>query len=160
MTTLEENCSHKLVAQLMILRAKGKVQSYACFNDALQSFLASSNTNLTLIHTIDLDELMIKIPKNIAKSILQIIWSCSRQKTASKSTKYSRNETILKITHNAKSIALAKSSPWVKKLNSKKKCQNAFFKSFRVFLCKIPLQKTLNIREMRPFQKSPIMQRL
>ena len=57
MTTLEKNCSHKLVAQLMILTAKGKVQSYTRFNDALQSFLASSNTNLTLIDTIDLDEL-------------------------------------------------------------------------------------------------------
>ena len=60
MTTLEENCSHKLVAQLMILTAKGKVQSYTCFNDALQSFLASSNTNLT-IDTIDLDELKKKL---------------------------------------------------------------------------------------------------
>ena len=57
MTTVEENCSHKLVAQLMILTAKGKVQSYTCFNDALQSFLASSNSNLTLTDTIDLDEL-------------------------------------------------------------------------------------------------------
>ena len=57
MTTQEENCNHKLVAQLMILTAKGKVQSYTCFNDALESFLASSNTNLTLIDTIDLDEL-------------------------------------------------------------------------------------------------------
>ena len=56
MTTLEENCSHKLAIQLMILTAKGEVQSYTCFNDALQSFLASSNTNLT-IDTIDLDEL-------------------------------------------------------------------------------------------------------
>ena len=45
---IEENCSHKLVAQLMILTAKGKVQSYTCFDDALQSFLASSNTNLTI----------------------------------------------------------------------------------------------------------------
>ena len=35
MTTLDENCSHKLVAQLMILTAKGKVQSYTCFNDTL-----------------------------------------------------------------------------------------------------------------------------
>ena len=57
MTTQEENCDHKLVAQLMILTSKGKVQSYTCFNDALQSFLASSNTNLTLIDIIDLDEL-------------------------------------------------------------------------------------------------------
>ena len=70
MTTLEENCSHKLVAQLMILRAKGKVQSYACFNDALQSFLASSNTNLTLIDTIDLDELKKLLLTSPAKQLI------------------------------------------------------------------------------------------
>ena len=70
MTTLEENCSHKLVAQLMILRAKGKVQSYACFNDALQSFLASSNTNLTLIDTIDLDELKKLLLTSPAKQMI------------------------------------------------------------------------------------------
>ena len=35
-----------------------------------------------------------------------------------------------------------------------------FYKSFTVVLCKKPLQKTLNIREMRPFSKLPIMQRL
>ena len=56
----------------------------------------------------------IKIPKNMSKSILQIIYSCSVQKTASKNTKYSRNETILKIVHHAKAIAHAKSSRWVK----------------------------------------------
>ena len=70
MTTLEENCSHKLVAQFMILRAKGKVQSYACFNDALQSFLASSNTNLTLIDTIDLDELKKLLLTSPAKQMI------------------------------------------------------------------------------------------
>ena len=37
-----------------------------------------------------------------------------REKTAPKNTKYSRNETILKIGHHAKAIALAKSSLWVK----------------------------------------------
>ena len=46
----------------------------------------------------------IKIPKNVSKSILQIISSCSVQKTARKNTKYSRNETILKIGHHAKGI--------------------------------------------------------
>ena len=56
----------------------------------------------------------IKIPKNISKSILQIIYSCSVQKTAPKNTKYSRNESILKIGHHAKAIAFAKSSLWVK----------------------------------------------
>ena len=50
----------------------------------------------------------------MSKSILQIIHSCSVQKTARKKTKYSRNETILKIGHHKKAIAYAKSSLWVK----------------------------------------------
>ena len=37
----------------------------------------------------------------MSKSILQIIYSCSVQKTAPKNTKYSRNESILKIGHHA-----------------------------------------------------------
>ena len=56
----------------------------------------------------------IKIPKNMSKSILEIISSCLLQKPALKNTKYSRNETILKINHHAKAIAHAKSSIWVK----------------------------------------------
>ena len=48
------------------------------------------------------------------KSILQIISNCFVQKTAPKKTKYSRNETILKMGHHAKAIAHAKSSRWVK----------------------------------------------
>ena len=55
----------------------------------------------------------IKIQKNMSKSILQIIYSCSLQKTAQKNTKYSRNETIFIIAHHAKAIAHAKSSLWV-----------------------------------------------
>ena len=50
----------------------------------------------------------------MSKSILQIIYSCSVEKTARKNTKYSRNETILKIGHHAKAIGFAKSSLWVK----------------------------------------------
>ena len=56
----------------------------------------------------------------MSKFILQIIYSCSVQKTAPKNIKYSRNETIFKIGHHAKAIAHAKSSLWVKNLNSKK----------------------------------------
>ena len=56
----------------------------------------------------------------MSKSILQIIYSCSVQKTALKNTKYSRNESILKIGHHTKAIAHAKSSLWLKKKNSKK----------------------------------------
>ena len=176
----------------------------------------------------------------MSKSILQIIYSCSVQKTAQKNTKYSRNESILKIGHHAKAIAHAKSSLCLKNYNSKKHvkihstnhlqlfhfaskikipknmsksilqifyscsvqkpapkknqifekwehfenrpsckgyspckiltlpqklkfqktCQNPFYKSFTVVLCKKPLQKTPNIPEMRAFWKPAIMQRL
>ena len=155
-----------------------------------------------------------KIPKNVSKSILQMIYSWSVQKTPPKNTKYSRNETILKIGYHVK--AHAKSSLWLKNWNSKKRvktystndlqlfcakncskkhqifekwdhfenrpsykgyspckiltmaqklkfqktCQNLFYKWFTVGLCKKPLQNTPNIRGMRPFWKSAIMQRL
>jgi len=46
----------------------------------------------------------IKIPKNMSKSILQIMYSCSVQATTRKNTKYSRNETIFKIGHHAKAL--------------------------------------------------------
>ena len=152
----------------------------------------------------------IKIPKNMSKSILQIIQSCSAQKTASKNPKYSRNKSILKIGHHAckgyspcKILTLAQELIFQKhvkihstnhlqlfsakkiapkntkysrnesilkighhvckgyspckiltlaqKLKFQKKCQNPFFKSFTVVLCKEPLQKTPNIREIRAF---------
>ena len=50
----------------------------------------------------------------MSKSILEIICSCSVQKFAPKNTKYSKNETILKIVNHTKPIAFAKSSLWVK----------------------------------------------
>ena len=56
----------------------------------------------------------IKIPKNMSKSIPEIIYSCFLEKNAPKNTKYSRNRTILKIGHHAKAIAYAKFSLWVK----------------------------------------------
>ena len=102
----------------------------------------------------------IKILKNQSKSNLQIIYSCSVQKAAPKNTKYSTNETIFKIGHHAYPIAHAKSSLCVKNQKFQKTCQNQFYKSFTVVLCKKPLQKTLNIREMRPLSKSAMMQRL
>ena len=48
------------------------------------------------------------------KTILQDYKSGYPQKAAQKNTKYSRNETILKIGHLAKAIAFAKWSVWVK----------------------------------------------
>ena len=51
----------------------------------------------------------------MSKSILYSHWSNSVQKTARKNTKYSRNETMLKIGHLAKSIAFA----WAKAIDCK-----------------------------------------
>jgi len=56
----------------------------------------------------------IKNAKNMRQTMLQDYKSCSVQKTARKNTKYSKNETILKIGHLAKAIAFAKWSVWVK----------------------------------------------
>ena len=100
----------------------------------------------------------IKIPKTMSKSILQIIYSCSLQKTAPKNTKYSRNESILKIGHHAcKGYSPCKILTFAQKLKFQKTCQNPFYKSFTVVLYKKLLQKTPNIREMRAFSKSAIM---
>ena len=94
----------------------------------------------------------IKIPKNMSKSILQIISNFSAQKTAPKNTKYSRSESILRIDHPAcKGYSPCKILTLAEKLKFQKTCQNPFYKSFRVVLCKKPLQKTLNIPEMRAF---------
>ena len=79
----------------------------------------------------------IKIPNNMSKSILQIISSCFVQKTASKNSKHSRNESILKIGHHAcKGYSPCKILTFAQKLKFQKTCQNPLYKSFRVVLCK------------------------
>ena len=66
----------------------------------------------------------------MSKSILYSYWSNSVQKTARKNIKYSRNETMLKIGHLAKSIAFAwaiafaKYSIWAKIFNWLKHVKN------------------------------------
>ena len=73
----------------------------------------------------------------MSKCILQIISSCSAQKTAPKNTKYSRNERILKIGYHAcKGFSPCKILTLAQKLKFQKSCQNPFDKSFRVVLCK------------------------
>ena len=77
------------------------------------------------------------------------------QKNPQKTTKYSRNKTTLKISHlakaiaHAKAIAFAKWSVWVKNEKCQKTCEKSFFTTIRDVLCKKPLEKTPNIREMR-----------
>ena len=51
------------------------------------------------------------------KAAVEALYSCIVQKTVPKNSYYSKNETILKISkngHNAKAIAFAKWSAWVK----------------------------------------------
>ena len=75
----------------------------------------------------------IKIPKNMSKSILEIIYSCSVEKAAQINTKYSGNESILKIGHHAcKSYSPCKILTLAQKLKFQKTCQNPFYKSFLV----------------------------
>ena len=69
-----------------------------------------------------------------------------------KKTEYSRKESILKIGHHAcKGYSPCKILTLAQKLKFKNTCQNPFYKSFTVVLCKKQLQRTLNIREMRAF---------
>ena len=80
------------------------------------------------------------------------------KKTAPKHTKYSRNQSILKISNHAcKGYSPCKILTLAQKLKVQKTCQNQFYKSFRVVLCKKPLKKTPNNREMRAFWKSAIV---
>ena len=80
------------------------------------------------------------------------------KKTAPKTPKYSRNESILKIDHRAcKGYSPCKILTLAQKLKFQKTCQNPFYKLFAVVLCKKALQKTPNSRDMRAFWKSAIM---
>ena len=80
------------------------------------------------------------------------------KKTAPKNTKYSTIQSILKIDHHAcKGYSPCKILTLAQILKFQKTYQNPFCKSFRVVLCKKPLQKTLNIRDMKAFWKSAIM---
>ena len=73
------------------------------------------------------------------KTFPQTHSSCSMQKTAPKNSSYSKNESILKVAkngHNAKAIAHAKYSLWVKKEKLPKSCDKSFYKHIEVVLCK------------------------
>ena len=60
-TMLSTTCNPKLVCNVTIKTPNGKFQSYTCFNDAIQSFLASidNNTNLDDIPHDELQSLML-----------------------------------------------------------------------------------------------------
>ena len=76
------------------------------------------------------------------KTILEKRYSCSLQKTAQKNTKYSRNETIMKIGYLAKAIALAKCSVWVKNLKCQKHAKNYFTRTLQLVCAKTARKNT------------------
>ena len=73
------------------------------------------------------------------------------EKTAAKNTKYSRYETILKIGPLCKGYRLCKMVSLGENFKWPKMREKRFYKDARFVLCKKPLEKTPNIREMRPF---------
>ena len=100
------------------------------------------------------------LAKNMSKSSLQIIYSCSVQKTAQKKHQIFEKWEHFENRPSCKGYSPCKIITLAQKLQFQKTCQNPFYKSFTVVLCKKPLQKTPNIPEMRAFWKSAIMQRL
>ena len=63
----------------------------------------------------------LKMQKNMRKTILQQHFSWSVQNTAKKNIKYSRNETILKMSHLAKAIAHAEAIAFAKLVTFRQK---------------------------------------
>ena len=86
------------------------------------------------------------------------------KKPLQKNTKYSRNELFWKSTilqrRPCKGYSLWKMVSLGQKLKMPKTCEKLFHNDIRVVLCKKPLEKKPNIREMRQFWKSAIFQRL
>ena len=94
----------------------------------------------------------IKIPKNMPNPFYKSFRVVLCKKPLQKNFKYSRNESPLKIDpHACKGYSPCKILTLAQNLKLKKTCQNPFYKSFVIVLCKKPLQKTLNIREVRAF---------
>ena len=91
----------------------------------------------------------------MSKSILYSQWSNSAQKTAPKNSKYSRNETTMKIDHLAKAIAFAwaidfaKHLIWAKKLKCLKHLKIDSVFTLELFCAKKHLEKTPNTPETR-----------
>ena len=89
------------------------------------------------------------------KTFLQTHYSCSMQKTARKTSLYSKNESILKMAkngHNARAIAHAKYSVWVKKLNCLKHTKNVSTNTLQLFYAKNGSKKQLIFEKWEHFE--------
>ena len=93
--------------------------------------------------------------KNVRKTILEPRYSCSVQKTAAKNTKYSRNETILKIGHLAKPIDFAKWSLWLKNSNGQKRAKNDSGSTLELFCARNLWKKHHIFEKWDHFENGP-----
>ena len=97
----------------------------------------------------------LKIPKTCEKPFYKNIKVVLCKKTAPKNNKYSRNETSFENRPSCKGYkpcrgcSLCKMIILGQKFKMLQTCEKPFYKNFKVVLCKKPLKKTLNIREIR-----------
>ena len=92
----------------------------------------------------------LKHAKNVSTNTLKLFYA----KNGSKKQLIFENESILKMAkngHNAKAIAHAKYSVWVKKSNCLKHAKNVSTNTLKLFYAKNGSKKTANIRKMRAF---------
>ena len=103
-----------------------------------------------------------KHAKNYSTRTLDLFCAENRSKKHQKFDKWDNfeNRQFCKGYSPSKIYRLCKMVSLGQKLKMPKTCENPFCKNMTVVLCKKPLQKTTNIREMRQFWKSAILQRL
>ena len=89
------------------------------------------------------------------KTVVLEEYSCFVQKTARKNTKYSRNETILKIGHLAKAIAFSNWSVWIKNSNGQKHAQNGCTRRLELFCAKYRWKKHQIFEKWDDFENRP-----
>ena len=94
--------------------------------------------------------------KNYSTSTLELFRAKNRCKTHQIFEKWDHFENR----PSCKGYRLCKMMSFGKKFKWPKTCEKRFYNHVRVLLCKNPVEKTPNIREMRPFWKSVILQRL
>ena len=93
----------------------------------------------------------LKWPKTCEKRFYEHIRVVLCKKSFIKTPNIRQMRAFWKVGDLAKAIDFAKWSVWVKKLKWKKTCEKRFYEHIRVVLCKKPLIKTPNIRQMRAF---------
>ena len=91
----------------------------------------------------------------MSKFILQIIYSCAVKKKAQKSTKYWRNETILKLGHHAKAIAHAKIATLGQKLKFQKDVQIHSTNHLELFCAKNCSKNNQILEKWDQFENQP-----